>query len=124
MGRSRMSPAAAPVMVVVAPLIMVAMVLLLGAGVARGDFASDQAECAEALVGLSTCLTYVEGTSKSPTPDCCTGLKQVIGKSPKCLCILIKDRDNPQLGFKIDATRAMSLPGVCSVPANISHCPG
>ncbi|MQL94145.1 hypothetical protein Taro_026798 [Colocasia esculenta] len=104
------------------PLLLTMTLLGLWAGAARGDFASDQAECAESLVGLSTCLTYVEGTSHAPTPDCCSGLKQVIGKSPKCLCVLIKDRNEPQLGFKIDPNRAISLPSTCNAPVNIYHC--
>lgn len=91
--------------------------------VVAGDFAADRAECASNLVGLSTCLTYVQGTGSAPTPDCCSGLEQVVGKSPKCLCVLIKDRDEPGLGFKFNVTRAMSLPDVCHSSANISDCP-
>ncbi|XP_072977506.1 non-specific lipid transfer protein GPI-anchored 14-like [Typha angustifolia] len=86
------------------------------------DISSDRSECAEQLVGLATCLPYVQGSSKVPTPDCCSGLKQVVGKSPKCLCVLIKDRDNPQLGIKFNVSLALSLPMVCSAPANISEC--
>ncbi|MQL80160.1 hypothetical protein Taro_012606 [Colocasia esculenta] len=113
--------------VVLSPAVLVAaaaMVVVWGAGVARGDFASDQADCVAALqVGLSACLTYVEGRANSPPPDCCTGLRRVMGERPKCLCVLVRDGDDPHLGFKINAARAMSLPGVCSVPANTSYCP-
>ncbi|XP_039139622.1 non-specific lipid transfer protein GPI-anchored 13-like [Dioscorea cayenensis subsp. rotundata] len=91
--------------------------------VVAGDFAADRAECASNLVGLSTCLTYVQGTGSAPTPDCCSGLEQVVGKSPKCLCVLIKDRNEPGLGFKFNVTRAMSLPDFCHSSANISDCP-
>ncbi|KAJ3673917.1 hypothetical protein LUZ60_005909 [Juncus effusus] len=90
---------------------------------ARSDVASDRAECADQLVSLATCLPYVQGTSKVPTPDCCAGLEQVLAKSKKCLCVLIRDRDDPQLGIKINATLALALPTVCKAHANISHCP-
>ncbi|XP_010934252.1 non-specific lipid transfer protein GPI-anchored 14 [Elaeis guineensis] len=90
---------------------------------ASSDFASDRAECADQLTGLATCLTYVENRASAPTPDCCSGLKQVLAKSRKCLCVLIKDRDNPSLGVKINVTTAMALPTVCHASANISECP-
>jgi Probable lipid transfer len=90
----------------------------------NSDIASDQAECTKPLMGLATCLSYVQGTSKAPTPDCCTGLKQVLVDNKKCLCVLIRDRDDPQLGIKINASRALALPDQCAAKANISHCPG
>ncbi|CAH8392484.1 unnamed protein product [Eruca vesicaria subsp. sativa] len=41
----------------------------------------------------------------------------------RCLCTLVKDRDDPGLGFKVDVNHAMSLPSTCHVPANISQSP-
>ncbi|OAY80871.1 protein YLS3-like [Ananas comosus] len=91
--------------------------------VALSDLSGDRSECANQLVGLAPCLAYVEGNARSPTPDCCDGLKQVLAKSPKCLCVLVKDRDDPQLGLKLNVSLALSLPAACSAPANISACP-
>ncbi|TKV90726.1 hypothetical protein SEVIR_9G047600v4 [Setaria viridis] len=114
---SSSSPAAA-----VAVMVVMTMVL---AGVARGDFAADRAECANQLMGLATCLTFVQdkATARAPTPDCCAGLKQVVSASKKCMCVLVKDRDEPALGFKINVTRAMDLPDICNYPATFSDCP-
>ena len=107
-----------------APTNVVALALvLLAAARARGDFASDQAECTDQLVALMPCLGFVENEARAPTPDCCVNAKTVVGKSFKCLCVLVKDRDEPDLGFKINVTRAVTLPGLCSVAANISDCP-
>ncbi|KAL2540848.1 Protein YLS3 [Abeliophyllum distichum] len=92
-------------------------------GSARADLAKDREQCANQLVGLSTCLPYVGGNAKAPTMDCCTGLKQVIQKSPECICILIKDRNDPSLGLKINATLALGLPALCHASGNISNCP-
>jgi hypothetical protein len=40
------------------------------------------------------------------------------------LCVLVKDKDDPNLGIKINATLALSLPSVCGAThANVSHCP-
>ncbi|CAM0877009.1 unnamed protein product [Alopecurus aequalis] len=94
-------------------------------GLACADFAADRAECADQLMGLATCLTYVQATStaRSPTPDCCSGFKTVLGASKKCMCVLVKDRDEPALGLKINVERAMNLPSVCSIQATFSDCP-
>ncbi|KAK3024639.1 hypothetical protein RJ639_043263 [Escallonia herrerae] len=48
----------------------------------------DKEECTEQLVGLAMCLPYVGGNAKSPTPDCCSGLKQVLKVKKKCLSLL------------------------------------
>ncbi|KAK9154586.1 hypothetical protein Sjap_002066 [Stephania japonica] len=85
------------------------VLLLLNCGVVRADMAKDRDDCANQLVGLATCLPYVSGTAKAPTLDCCTGLKEVLSKSRKCLCILVKDRNDPNLGFQINATLALGL---------------
>lgn len=91
------------------------------------DIKSDKEKCANQLVGLATCLPYVSGDAKTPTVDCCSGLKLVMKNSKECLCILVKDRNDPSLGLKINATLALSLPDKCHVPANVgdvSQCPG
>nr|CAD1818495.1 unnamed protein product [Ananas comosus var. bracteatus] len=99
------------------------LLLLCFFAVARSDFAADRAECASQLVGLSPCLTYAGGSGKAPTPDCCKGLQEVVAQSFKCLCVLVKDRDEPALGFKFNVTRALFLPSECQVPANVTDCP-
>lgn len=91
---------------------------------AASDDAKDKQECTNALVGLATCLPYVGGNSKAPTPDCCSGLKQVLKDNKKCLCLVIKDRNDPDLGLTINVKLALGLPTVCQAPANISKCPG
>ncbi|KAI3450882.1 hypothetical protein Pfo_007547 [Paulownia fortunei] len=98
--------------------------LLLFCSFATCDIDKDKEKCANDLVGLATCLPYVSGESKAPPIDCCTGLKQVLQKSPECICLLVKDRNDPSLGLKINATLALSLPSQCHAPANISDCPG
>ncbi|KAL0714741.1 hypothetical protein Bca4012_021720 [Brassica carinata] len=47
------------------------------------------------------------------------GKKKTKGQTRRCLCTLVKDRDDPGLGIKV----AMSLPSTCHVPANISQRP-
>ncbi|KAM3693140.1 hypothetical protein ACB098_08G141600 [Castanea mollissima] len=98
------------------------LVLMMLVGFASSNLDQDRAECADKLVGLATCLPYVGGEAKAPTLDCCTGIKQVLQKSKKCLCVLIKDRDDPNLGIKFNATLALNLPTSCHAPANISEC--
>jgi hypothetical protein len=98
------------------------MLLIILVGFGSSNLDQDRAECADQLVGLATCLPYVGGQAKAPTLDCCTGLKQVLQKSRKCLCILIKDRDDPNLGLQINATLALGLPSACHAPLNTTEC--
>ncbi|RZC83234.1 hypothetical protein C5167_046021 [Papaver somniferum] len=107
-------------MMKIAVFVIIGVVLV---GFVKSDVDKDKGECQDQLIKLSTCLSYVGGTSKAPTPSCCTGLGEVLSTTKKCLCLLVKDRDNPALGLHINSTRALGLPRSCNVPANISHCP-
>uniref|UniRef100_A0A453M545 Bifunctional inhibitor/plant lipid transfer protein/seed storage helical domain-containing protein n=1 Tax=Aegilops tauschii subsp. strangulata TaxID=200361 RepID=A0A453M545_AEGTS len=106
-------------------LLMMLAVAAAVVGPAGADFAADKAECADKLMGLATCLTYVQltATARAPTPDCCSGFRQVLGTSKRCMCILVKDRDEPALGIKVNITRSMNLPSVCNIAATFSDCP-
>ncbi|CAL9053077.1 non-specific lipid transfer protein GPI-anchored 13-like isoform X2 [Musa acuminata AAA Group] len=99
------------------------VLLLCCASFGSSDFAQDKANCQDTLVSLATCLTYVEGQAKAPTPDCCDGLSKILSKNRTCLCVLIKDRNEPGLGITFNATLAMNLPTVCHASSNISECP-
>ncbi|KAL8542431.1 hypothetical protein ACS0TY_003336 [Phlomoides rotata] len=102
-------------------LLIASMLMLIV--ITKSDNSKDKEECAESLVGLATCLPYVGGTAKSPTPDCCSGLKGVLKTKKKCLCVVIKNRNDPDWGLSINATLALTLPDVCHAPANVSQCP-
>ncbi|KAB1220988.1 Protein YLS3 [Morella rubra] len=105
-----------------ANLALSSTLLLILVGLGSSNLDQDRAECADQLVGLATCLPYVEGDAKAPTLDCCTGLGQVLQKSMKCLCVLIRDRDDPNLGLKINVTLALHLPTACHAPNKVSEC--
>ncbi|PON65190.1 Lipid transfer protein/Par allergen [Parasponia andersonii] len=103
-------------------MVLVLVVLSNDIGFVSSNIDQDRAECADKLVGLATCLPYVGGDAKTPTLDCCSGLKQVVEKSKKCLCVLLKDRNDPNLGLNLNSTLALQLPSACHVPTNISKC--
>ncbi|PIA48656.1 hypothetical protein AQUCO_01400912v1 [Aquilegia coerulea] len=98
------------------------MIILSMVTFVKPDISKDRDECASQLVGLQTCLPYISGTAKEPPPKCCSGLNQLIMTSKKCLCVLIKDQNDPLLGSKINATLAFSLPTTCKVQTNVSEC--
>ncbi|KAK4441030.1 protein YLS3 [Sesamum alatum] len=105
--------------------LMISSILVLLFGLTSCDVEKDKEKCTNQLVGLATCLPYVSGESKFPPMDCCTGFKQVLRNSKECLCLLVKDRNDPSLGLKINATLALSLPARCNAPVNesITDCP-
>ncbi|KAL4563671.1 hypothetical protein LXL04_027716 [Taraxacum kok-saghyz] len=103
--------------------IFVMLSVMMVSYVTLGADDKDKEECTEQLVGLATCLPYVGGNAKSPTPDCCSGLKKVLNTKQKCLCMVIKDRNDPDLGLTVNVTLALGLPEVCQAPANVTKCP-
>ncbi|KAG6420235.1 hypothetical protein SASPL_116757 [Salvia splendens] len=106
------------------PLVVVLAAMLIAFASCDDHDSKEREECAESVVGLATCLPYVGGTAKSPTPDCCSSLKQVLNTNKKCVCVIIQDRNDPDLGLNINLTLALGLPQACNAPANISQCPG
>ncbi|CAG7873925.1 unnamed protein product [Brassica rapa] len=105
-------------------LVAIAIALLMATLVSAGeDKAKDKEECTEQLVGMATCLPYVQGQAKTPTPDCCSGLKQVLKSDKKCLCVIIQDRNDPDLGLQINVSLALALPSVCHAVADVTKCP-
>ncbi|CAL0306428.1 unnamed protein product [Lupinus luteus] len=96
--------------------------MLIFVGFASSNINQDKAECSNQLIGLAKCLPYVVDQVKSPTIDCCTDIKMVIDKSKKCLCILIKDHDDPSLGLKINVSLALNLPSACHTKTNLPQC--
>ncbi|KAI4383666.1 hypothetical protein MLD38_009475 [Melastoma candidum] len=103
-------------------LVLLSVTLVMLAGFVGSDHAQDREECTDQLVGLATCLPYVNGDARVPTQDCCSSLKLILQKSLKCLCILVRDRNDPSLGIKVNTTLALSLPSSCNAPVNISSC--
>ncbi|GJW06511.1 sister-chromatid cohesion protein 3 [Tanacetum coccineum] len=45
-----------------------------------------QSGCTNVLIGMSSCLNYVTGSSKTPTSSCCSSLANVVQSQPQCLC--------------------------------------
>ncbi|XVF55964.1 hypothetical protein PTKIN_Ptkin06aG0078000 [Pterospermum kingtungense] len=86
------------------------------------DLAKDKRECSNQLASLSTCIPFVGGRTKVPEPTCCTNIKKEINQTRKCLCLLVADRNDPDLGFKVNATLALTLPLLCHAPSNASEC--
>ncbi|CAN8254274.1 unnamed protein product [Cochlearia groenlandica] len=98
-------------------------IMLLGVS---SELSQDIKGCQDSMSDLYSCLPFVTTKAKAPDSTCCTTLKEKLdkGHTKRCLCTLVKEKDDPGLGFKVDANRAMSLPSTCLVPANISQCPG
>ena len=98
------------------PFLLVLMSVMEMVSYTMADAAKDREECAHQLVGLATYLPYVGGQAMVPTPDCCTSLKQVLKDNKKCLCVIIRDRNDPELGLQINVTLALDHPSVLPCP--------
>ncbi|XP_068636243.1 non-specific lipid transfer protein GPI-anchored 5-like [Aristolochia californica] len=83
-----------------------------------------QSSCTTALVSLSPCLNYITGNSSSPSSSCCSQLAGVVGSQPLCLCSVLNGGAS-SLGFNINQTQALALPGACKVQTlSVSRCNG
>lgn len=98
------------------------VMMMVGCPPTGADFAQDKKECQDKLVGLSSCLGFISGEEKRPTSGCCLKLAESYNQSRRCLCLLVRDRNEPNLGFKVNATLALTLPYVCHIPANETEC--
>lgn len=105
-------------------LFCVVFLVLLSCVSSESDLAKEKKECPNQLVSLSTCIPFVGGETKVPDPKCCTNLRKEINQTKKCLCFLVADRNDPDLGFKVNATLALILPSLCHAPSNASECLG
>ncbi|KAL2923966.1 Protein YLS3 [Bienertia sinuspersici] len=107
-----------------ATLLVVFILLASTLSNVSSDFSKDKTECQEQLITLSSCISYVTGEAKAPSPQCCTILHKKFNVTQKCLCILVKDRNEPSLGLKLNATRALRLPPMCNTVNNPMDCLG
>ncbi|KAJ7974189.1 Lipid transfer protein [Quillaja saponaria] len=104
-------------------LAYILLVLAIMSSRAMADSAKDREECAEQLAGLTTCLPYLAGQTKNTPSDCCNGLRLALKNNKRCICLILKDRNDPDLSLKINITIALGLPSICKAPDNLSQCP-
>ncbi|KAJ4837593.1 hypothetical protein Tsubulata_009699 [Turnera subulata] len=83
----------------------------------------DETECADQLTSLASCIPFVSGTAKKPTPECCQDTQKLKANKPKCLCVLIKESTDPSMGLPINTTLALQMPSACNIDASVSNCP-
>ncbi|EXB22122.1 Non-specific lipid-transfer protein-like protein [Morus notabilis] len=85
--------------------------------------AAAQSGCTASLLSLSPCLNYITGNSSKPSSSCCSQLSSVVQSSPQCLCSVLNGGASLSLGFTINQTLALSLPGACQVTTPpLSQC--
>ncbi|PON36190.1 Bifunctional inhibitor/plant lipid transfer protein/seed storage helical domain containing protein [Trema orientale] len=88
-----------------------------------GTLEDDEKDCVDQLGNLASCIPYVSGTAKKPTPECCEDTRKVKETKPKCLCVLIKESTDPSMGLPVNTTLALQMPSVCDIDAKVSDCP-
>ncbi|KAH9289084.1 hypothetical protein KI387_033201 [Taxus chinensis] len=108
--------------ILLAAVVMIAVAANYGVVVAQSPAPSSG--CATSLITLSPCVGYItSNVTTSPTQGCCTALSSVVQNSAVCLCQLFST-NNP-LGFPINQTRALALPGACKITTPpLSQCKG
>lgn len=86
------------------------------------------AGCTASLLRLAPCLSFAAGTSPAASPPssaCCSALASVVQRAPRCLCAVLGGGATAALGVTVNTTRALELPGKCSVQTPpVSECDG
>ncbi|KAH8495745.1 hypothetical protein H0E87_018802 [Populus deltoides] len=97
-------------------LVMVLLVAMLSAK------AMAQSGCTNVLISMAPCLSYVTGSSSTPSSSCCSQLASVVLSKPQCLCAALNG-GGASLGLNINETLALALPGACKVQTPpVSKC--
>eukprot|EP01018_Ginkgo_biloba_P022172 Gb_02443 [translate_table: standard] len=92
---------------------MVVLIVSVGSGIVEAQTPPTSTGCTNAFVSLNPCLGYITGTSNVSNPACCTALAAAANNAASCLCQFF-GTSNP-LGFPINQTQALTLPGLCNV---------
>ncbi|WOK91763.1 non-specific lipid-transfer protein-like protein [Canna indica] len=80
--------------------------------------------CTPVLSSLSPCISYIVGNSSAPTSTCCSQLAGLMQTQTQCLCAILGGGIS-QLGFIINQTQALTLPGACKLRMSPdSRCSG
>lgn len=84
--------------------------------------------CTSSMISTFTpCINYIttsspNGTSPSPTSDCCSSLKSLMGSGMDCLCLIVTGSVPFQV--PINRTLAISLPRACKMTGVPVQCQG
>ncbi|KAI3441979.1 AAI domain-containing protein, partial [Psidium guajava] len=82
-----------------------------------------QSGCTSVLIGLAPCLSFVTGSSSTPSSSCCSQLASVVQSQPRCLCMVLNGGASSSLGVTLNQTLALALPGACNVQTPpVSRC--
>ncbi|XP_074315831.1 non-specific lipid transfer protein GPI-anchored 26-like [Silene latifolia] len=104
-------------------LIFLILVISLKCNEVRAQ--SSTTGCTSVLVSMSSCLTYITGSSSTPAASCCSTLANVVKSQPQCLCAALSSGAASSLGVSINQTRALELPASCNVQTPpVSKCNG
>ncbi|XP_073120336.1 non-specific lipid transfer protein GPI-anchored 20-like isoform X1 [Henckelia pumila] len=77
-------------------------------------YGQSRATCTGAMIrSFGPCMNFLTGGSNasSPTPDCCSSLKNLVSNGQDCLCLIVTGV--VPLQIPINRTLAISLPRAC-----------
>ncbi|KAG9131311.1 hypothetical protein Leryth_006126 [Lithospermum erythrorhizon] len=77
-------------------------------------------DCGPLFLPLASCAPFVQGAVPFPVQQCCDNVKQLYQQQPACICLLLNG--STLRSFPINSTRALELPGFCSLQINIATC--
>ncbi|XP_073029995.1 non-specific lipid transfer protein GPI-anchored 20-like [Primulina eburnea] len=82
----------------------------------RPVYGQSRAICTGAMIrSFGPCINFLTGGSNasSPTPDCCSSLKNLVSNGQDCLCLIVTG--GVPLQIPVNRTLAISLPRACKM---------
>ncbi|CAN1234794.1 Non-specific lipid-transfer protein 1 [Linum perenne] len=98
-------------------VVVVLMLALAVTGSTKSVIAQSSVTCPSALLQLLPCLTYLTKQTPSPSPQCCSNVKQLNDQANTALirqqlCTCIK---SAALSYHVDPPVVKNLPNLCHV---------
>ncbi|KAI3977229.1 hypothetical protein MKX01_035959 [Papaver californicum] len=86
-----------------------------------------QEQCTSQFGKVGACLTFATGKGPTPTPDCCSAVKDIRQHQAVCLCYIILETHKGEASLKdmgLKEDRLLALPSACKLAdTSVDKCP-
>ncbi|RZC59713.1 hypothetical protein C5167_007018 [Papaver somniferum] len=86
-----------------------------------------QEQCTSQFGKVGACLTFATGKGPTPTPDCCSAVKDIRQHQAVCLCYIILETHKGESSLKdmgLKEDRLLALPSACKLAdTSVDKCP-
>ncbi|KAI3954166.1 hypothetical protein MKW98_017990 [Papaver atlanticum] len=108
-------------------LVLCSLVMLEPALSADATPPNIQEQCTSQFGKVGACLAFATGKGPTPTPDCCSAVKDIRQHQAVCLCYIILETHKGESSLKdmgLKEDRLLDLPSACKLAdTSVDKCP-